>query len=168
MEFPGYLQTIGEVGIGLVGFSGLILALRKSAGPLTEIHKYRLQVLFSLSFGAIFLSFLPELLFTFGVRNELVWKLASICLLLYSLVFLVWWFSRTIRVKKSNPEIFTWTVFRLVVSVHIVVILIQLAYVLSILNIADAATFSLGLIWYLMHSAHQFVRMLFVQPKHNP
>ena len=167
MEFPGYLQTIGEVGIGLVGFSGLILALRKSVGPLTEIHKYRLQVLFSLSFGAIFLSFLPELLFTFGVRNELVWKLASICLSLYSLVFLVWWFSRTVRIKKSNPEIFTWTVFRLVVSVHIVVVFIQLAYLLSIPDIADAAAFSLGLIWYLMHSAHQFVRMLFVQPKRD-
>ena len=165
MEFPEYLQTIGEVGIGLVGFSGLILALRKSVGPLTEIHKYRLQVLFSLSFGAIFLSFLPELLFTFGVRNDLVWYLASICLLLYSLLFLIWWFSRTIRVKSSNPEIFTWTVFRLVVSVHIVVILIQLAYILSILDIAGAAAFSLSLIWYLLHSAHQFVRMLFVQPK---
>ena len=167
MEFPGYLQTIGEVGIGLVGFSGLILALRKSVGPLTEIHKYRLQVLFSLSFGAILLSFLPELLFTYGVRNELIWNLASMCLLLYSLVFLVWWFSKTIQIKKSNPEIFTWTIFRLVVSVHIVVILIQLAYLFSILDIGDAAAFSLALIWYLMHSAHQFVRMLFVQPKRD-
>ena len=165
MEFPEYLQTIGEVGIGLVGFSGLILALRKSVGPLSEIHKYRLQVLFSLSFGAIFLSFLPELLFTFGVRNDLVWNLASICLLLYSLLFLVWWFSRTIQIKKSNPEIFTWSVFRLIVSVHIVVMLVQLAYILSILDIAGAAAFSLALIWYLLHSAHQFVRMLFLQPK---
>ena len=165
MELPEYLQTIGEVGIGLVGFSGLILALRKRVGPLSEIHKYRLQVLFSLSFGAIFLSFLPELLFTFGVRIALVWKLASMFLLLYSLLFLVWWSLRTIRIKKANPEIFTWTVFRLVVSVHIIIVLIQLAYIFSIIDIADAAAFSLALIWYLMHSAHQFVRMLFVQPK---
>ena len=164
MEFPEYLQTIGEVGIGLVGFSGLILALRKSVGPLTEVHKYRLQVLFSLSFGAIFLSFLPELLFTFGVRHDLVWKLASISVLLYSLLFLVWWFLRTTRIKKSNPEIFTWTVFRLIVSVHIIVMLFQFAYVLSIFDIAGAAAFSLALIWYLLHSAHQFVRMLFLQP----
>ena len=165
MEFPEYLQTIGEVGIGLVGFSGLILALRKNAGPLTEIHKYRLQVLFSLSFGAIFLSFLPELLFTFGVRHDLVWKLASTSVLLYSLSFLVWWFLRTRRIKNSNPEIFTWTVFRLIVSVHIIVMLFQLAYVLSIFDIVGAAAFSLAMIWYLLHSAHQFVRMLFLQPK---
>jgi hypothetical protein len=165
MQFPQYLQTIGEVGIGLVGFSGLILALRKSVGPLSEVHKYRLQVLFSLSFGAIFLSFLPELLFTFEVRNSLVWKLSSTGVLLYSLLFLVWWFSRTTRIKKSNPEIFTWTVFRLIVSVHIIVMLLQLAYLLSFLDIAGAAVFSLALIWYLLHSAHQFVRMLFLQAK---
>lgn len=165
MEFPGYLQTIGEIGIGLVGFSGLILALRKSTGPLTDIHKYRLQILFSLSFGAIFLSFLPELIFTFGVRYELIWILASACLSLYSLVFLIWWFLRTIRIKKSNPEIFTWAVFRIVVSIHVIVLLIQLAYILTILHIPGAAAFSLALIWYLLHSAHQFIRMLFVRPK---
>ena len=165
MQFPQYLQTIGEVGIGLVGFSGLILALRKSVGPLNEVHKYRLQVLFSLSFGAIFLSFLPELLFTFEVKDDLVWKLASTGVLLYSLFFLVWWFSRTTRIKKSNPEIFTWTVFRLIVSVHIIVMLLQLACLLSFFDIAGAAAFSLALIWYLLHSAHQFVRMLFLQPK---
>ena len=165
MQFPQYLQTIGEVGIGLVGFSGLILALRKSVGPLSEVHKYRLQVLFSLSFGAIFLSFLPELLFTFEVRNSLVWKLSSTGVLLYSLLFLLWWFSRTTRIKKSNPEIFTWAVFRIVVSIHVIVLLIQLAYILTILHIPGAAAFSLALIWYLLHSAHQFIRMLFVRPK---
>jgi hypothetical protein len=165
MEFPRYLQTIGEIGIGLVGFSGLILALRKSVGPLTEIHKYRLQILLSLSFGAIFLSFLPELLFTFGVSTSALWKLSSASLSLYSLVFLLWWFSRTFGMRKSNPEIFPWAVFWILVSAHIIVLFIQLAYIFSIFDIAGPAAFSLALIWYLLHSAHQFVRMLFVQPK---
>jgi hypothetical protein len=165
MEFPEYLQTIGEVGIGLVGFSGLILALRRSVGPLSEIHKYRLQILLSLSFGAIFLSFLPELLFTFGVSTSSLWKISSACLSLYSLLFLFWWLSRTIGLKKPNPEVFTWAVFWSLVSAHIIVVFIQFAYVFSIFDIAGAAAFSLALMWYLLHSAHQFVRMLFVQPK---
>jgi len=165
MEFPQYLQTIGEIGIGLVGFSGLILALRKSVGPLTDIHKYRLQVLFSLSFGAIFLSFLPELLFGFGVSASSLWKFSSACVSLYSFVFLTWWFTRTNAVKKSNPEIFTWAVFWTVAFAHIFVVFVQFAYIFSIFDIADAAAFSLALIWYLLHSAHQFIRMLFVQPK---
>jgi hypothetical protein len=165
MEIPQYLQTIGEIGIGLVGFSGLILALRKSVGPLTEIHKYRLQILLSLSFGAIFLSFLPELLFTFGVSTSNLWKLSSACLSLYSLLFLFWWFARTNVMRRSNPEIFPWTVFWTIVSAHILVLFIQFAYIFSIFDIADTAAFSLTLIWYLLHSAHQFVRMLFIQPK---
>lgn len=47
MEFPESLQLIAEVGIGLAGFSGLIVALRKSGGPLEDIHKFRLRVLLS-------------------------------------------------------------------------------------------------------------------------
>jgi hypothetical protein len=43
--------------------------------------------------------------------------------------------------------------------------LLQLACLLSFFDIAGAAAFSLALIWYLLHSAHQFVRMLFLQPK---
>ena len=122
-------------------------------------------MLFSLSFGAIFLSFLPELLFRFGVSANSIWRLSSACLSLYSLLFLIWWFTRTSAVKKSNPEIFTWAVFWAVASAHILIVFVQFAYVFSIFDIADAAAFSLALIWYLVHSAHQFVRMLFIQPK---
>ena len=56
---PDSLQTIAEISIGLAGFSGLVVALRKGSGPLDDIQKYRLRILFSLSFGAMFLS-LPE------------------------------------------------------------------------------------------------------------
>ena len=50
-------------------------------------------------------------------------------------------------------------------SVCITVMLIQLAYILTILDIAGAAGSALALIWYLLHSAHQFVRVLIVQPR---
>lgn len=165
MEFPGYLQTVGEIGIGLVGFSGLILALRKNAGPLTDTQKYRLQILFSLSFGAMFLSFLPELLFNFGVGADVVWQCSSALLSLYSLSYLAWLFSRTIGIKKSNPEIFTWTIFWSITAIHLIVLLMQFAHIFSVLDIAGAAVYSLALIWYLMNSAYQFVRMLFVPPR---
>ena len=51
------------------------------------------------------------------------------------------------------------------VSGHIVVLLVQLAVIFSILDIAGAAAYSLALVWYLLHSAQQFTRMLFFQPK---
>ena len=63
---PDSLQTIAEISIGLAGFSGLVVALRKGSGPLSDIQKYRLRILFSLSFGAMFLSLLPDTLVNFG------------------------------------------------------------------------------------------------------
>jgi len=44
----------------IAGFSGLIVSLRKQAGPLTEIQKFWLRVLLALALGAMFLSFVPD------------------------------------------------------------------------------------------------------------
>ncbi len=65
----GSLQTIAEISIGLAGFSGLVVALREGSGSLDDIQKYRLRILFSLSFGAMFLSLLPDTLMNFGVQD---------------------------------------------------------------------------------------------------
>ena len=165
MELPGSLQTIAEISIGLAGFSGLIVALRKDLGTISEIQKYRLQILLSLSFGALFLSLLPELLLSFEVGIDGVWKLSSICLSFYSVLFLTWWISASRRIKITNAEIFNWFAFSRMVAGHIVVLLVQLAFIFSILDIAGAAAYSLALVWYLLHSAQQFTRMLFFQPK---
>jgi len=52
LNIPESLQTIAEISIGLAGFSGFVVALRKDSGPLDDIQKYRLRILLSLSFGA--------------------------------------------------------------------------------------------------------------------
>jgi hypothetical protein len=39
MIIPGSFQTVAEISIGFAGFSGLIVALRKDAGPLTDVQK---------------------------------------------------------------------------------------------------------------------------------
>ena len=67
---PQSLQVIAEVSIAFAGFSGLIVALRKRGGPLTDIQKLRLGVLLGLAFGALFLALLPELLQFSGTSNQ--------------------------------------------------------------------------------------------------
>ncbi|MDH3468341.1 MAG: hypothetical protein OES26_20960 [Gammaproteobacteria bacterium] len=164
MEFHGSLQVIAEIGIGLAGFSGLIVALRKNAGPLTAVQKYRLQILLSLAFGAMFLSLLPELLFSFGSDPQDVWRLSSACLSIYSILFLIWWIRESLYIKDANPELFNWFAYSRMVAGHVVIILMQLSSVFSIFDFADDASYVVALIWYLLHSAQQFTRMLFVQP----
>ncbi len=165
MDIPQPLQIISEIGIGLAGFSGLIVAFRKDAGPLTNVQKYRLQVLLALAFGAMFLALLPELLHYMGVPPDRLWTLAALVLSCYSVVFVIWWVIASHRLKASVPEIFSWFAFSRMAAGHIIVVLLQLAVIFSLLDDNSPGPYLAALIWYLLHAVQQFTRMLFVQPK---
>ena len=47
---------------------------------------------------------------------------------------------------------------------HIAIILLQIANIFSLIADTGATAYVIGLIWYLIHAAQQFARMLFVQP----
>ena len=119
---PDSLQTIAEISIGLAGFSGLIVALRKTPGPLTDVQKYRLRILFAMTFGAMFLSLLPDLLQNFRVPDERIWFDSSAAMLAYSAIFVSWMISGARRLAKVVPEIFDWMVFRSLTAGHIIVL----------------------------------------------
>lgn len=165
MDIPQSLQIISEIGIGLAGFSGLIVAFRKDAGPLTNVQKYRLQVLLALAFGAMFLALLPELLHYMGVPPDRLWTLAALVLSCYSVVFVIWWVIASHRLKASVPEIFNWFAFSRMAAGHIIVVLLQLAVIFSLLDDNSPGPYLAALIWYLLHAVQQFTRMLFVHPK---
>jgi lipid-A-disaccharide synthase-like uncharacterized protein len=165
VDIPQSLQIIAEIGIGLAGFSGLIVAFRKDAGPLTSVQKYRLQVLLALAFGAMFLALLPELLHYMGVPPDRLWTLAGLVLTCYSVVFVIWWITASYRLKASVPEIFDWFAFSRMAAGHIIAVLLQLAVIFSLLDDTSPGPYLAALMWYLLHAVQQFTRMLFVQPK---
>ena len=164
---PDALQTIAEISIGLAGFSGLIVALRKNPGPLTDVQKYRLKILFAMTFGALFLSLLPDLLLNFLVPDERIWFDSSAAMFVYSLFFVIWMIVGARKVAKVAPEIFNWIVFSSLSGMHIVVLLLLLAVISGFVEARAPGVFILGLTWYLLHAAQQFVRMLFILPR-NP
>jgi hypothetical protein len=164
MHIPQSLQTIAEISIAFAGFSGLIVALRKKVGPLTEIEKYRLQILLTLAFGAMFLSFLPEVLESLGIGEHDTWVYAGSALFVYSAIFLVWWIYASRRFVRAFPEIFHWSAFFRMAAGHVAVMLLQVSAIFSLVVDKGAAVFVIALVWYLVHAAQQFARMLFVQP----
>ena len=164
MQIPQSLQTIAEISIAFAGFSGLIVALRKNVGPLTEVEKFRLQVLLTLAFGAMFLSFLPELLENLETSAHDTWVYAGSAVCLYSFGFLVWWIFASRRFAREFPEIFQWSAFIRMTVGHIAIILLQLSVIFFFVADKGAAAFVIALVWYLIHAAQQFARMLFVQP----
>ena len=165
MEFDGYLQTISGIGITVAGFTGLIVALRARSGPLTAVEKYRVRVLLSLALGVVFLALLPGLLSAFDVSAASSWKASSATLSVYSGLFLCWWSANTWQIRKSAPEIFNWLVYWTLVAGHLGVLVLQLGYLLSLIEVTGSGAFFLALVWYLAHSAQQFSRMLFVRAK---
>ena len=165
MTISGWFQTIAEIGIGLAGFSGLIVALRKRAGPLSRTQIYRMRILLTLSFGAMFLSLLPHLMLDLGFDESIIWRSASLTMTVYSGWFLYWWISSSMQIVKAVPEIFYWRAFSIMAAGHTINLLLQLAVVLSAFNAPTTGIFGAGLIWYLMHASQQFARMLFIQPR---
>jgi hypothetical protein len=164
VHIPQSLQTIAEISIAFAGFSGLIVALRKNIGPLTEVEKYRLRILLTLAFGAMFLSFLPEVLENFRLEAHDIWVYASSALCLYSIIFLGWWTYASRRFMAAFPEIFQLSAFSRMAAGHIGIVLLQLAAIFSLITDKGAAVYMTALVWYLIHAAQQFARMLFVQP----
>ncbi len=162
---PESLQTIAEISIGLAGFSGLVVALRKDSGPFDDVQKYRLRILFSLSFGAMFLSLLPDTLMSFSVPDERIWFDSSAAIFAYSFLFITWWIRSSRQVARIVPEFFNWRAFSTMATGHTIILLLQLAVMLGLLENRAPGVITLGLIWYLIHAAQQFVRMLFIQPR---
>ncbi|MDX1402994.1 MAG: hypothetical protein R3192_00575 [Woeseiaceae bacterium] len=162
---PDFLQTIAEISIGLAGFSGLIVALRKSPGPLTEVQKFRLKVLFGNAFGAMFLSLLPYLLSALHVPNARIWFDASAAMLGFSLIFGSWIVVAGRRIARVVPEIFNWTIFYTLTGGHVVVVILQAAIMTGFIDERAPGVYAIGLTWYLMHATYQFSRMLFILPK---
>ena len=113
----------------------------------------------------MFLSLLPGTLLNFDVPDGRIWFDSSAALLTFSLGFVVWWILSSRHMARVAPEIFNWAAFSTMATGHIIVLLLQLAVLLGFLETRAPGVFSLGLIWYLIHVAQQFVRMLFILPK---
>ena len=162
---PESFQTIAEIALGLAGFSGLVVALRRDAGPLDTIQKYRMSVLFSLAFGAMFLALTPDLIVNLGAGEQTFWRYAASVFSMYSLFFLWWWIVPSRRIAQRAPEIFNWYVFNTMLAGHIVVLALLGMLATGFFTGREPGIYSLGLTWYLVHSAQQFIRMLFISPR---
>lgn len=167
MDTPQSLQTIAEIGIAFAGFSGLVIAFRRKSGPLTVVHKYRLRVLLTLAFGAMFLALLPDLLQSLSIAAPALWRWASLAALGFSVAFLAWWYLASRRMLRLVPEIFHRGAVVRMATGHLTVIVLLLAAVTGPAGRYASAAFLAALVWYLMHAAQQFSRMLFIQPRND-
>ena len=164
MAPPGYFQTIAEVGIALAGFSGLLVTLRRREGQLDDIRKFRLRILLAMAFGALFLSLVPDLLISLDIGEILSWRISAGIMFVFNAAFIIWLVLASNRIMRLAPEIFDWFAFSRTCAGHFVALILQALIIVQAFPTATVGLYSVALIWYLLHAAQQFMRMLFVHP----
>jgi hypothetical protein len=160
------LSTIAAAGLGIAGFSGVMTAFMKRPGRLTSVETYRVAVLLGVSFGAMFLAMVPMLLERLGVGEPAaLWGRASGAMLVYSAVAMTIFLLATQQVRKQAPEIFNRWLFAGIAIGHVANAGIQLLNAWRAGASTASGIYIAGLMWYLVHAAVQFSRMLFIQPQ---
>jgi hypothetical protein len=156
------LATIAELALGLAGFSGVMTAFMQRPGRLTEVETYRIAVLLGASLGALFLALLPLALMQFGLEARALWRDAGLSMLAFAAVGGALYLRSSRRVARHAPEIFNRSVFIGLAAGHVANFVLQVA-ALTVLE-PSPGPYVVGLIWFLLHAAVQFARILLVQP----
>ena len=73
----GALLTLAEIGIGLVGFAGLILAVTRRASTMSRIEVVQLRELIRAGLGVLALAFVPVGALLVGATGPTLWRTAS-------------------------------------------------------------------------------------------
>ena len=76
-EAAGALLTLAEIGIGLVGFAGLILAVTRRTSAMSRIEAIQLRELVRAGLGAVALALIPVGALLIGATGPPLWRLAS-------------------------------------------------------------------------------------------
>lgn len=157
------LGTIAQLGIGLAGFSGIVLVLTHGGGELTQLEKDRLGFMLGASLGATFLALLPILLSGLPWHPDAAGRVANGAMAAYCVFFLRFYIRAGLAMRAQAPELVKAGPFGSTAFGHSLNILLQVGAAVGLIDSAPA--FLLGLTWLLFHGAYQFKRILFIRPR---
>lgn len=105
MEVGDYLGLMGELAIGVAGFSGIVAALtRRSEGDWRDIDVLRLQMLLRQSIAVAMWAVIPALLLSSGLEGPVLWRVVSGCWLATAPVAFVPVLRRARAQLAEKPE----------------------------------------------------------------
>ena len=97
MEVRDELLTIGEIAIGIAGFSGVIAAFLQHGG-LHPVDRVRFVNLFTAAFSTLFLAFVPIAISHLTAESDRLWISSSL------VMTLVWLFNLAVS-ARAIPQI---------------------------------------------------------------
>lgn len=157
------LSAIAEVGLGLTGFTGILVALGRSPEVYSRPEVLRLLLLLVSSLGAVFLALFPLALHECGIGEPLCWRLSSALLAFFTAVSLASLGHQIQRHRAEFGRLFSATVFRVVAGGSLAAVAAQIANLAGLGALPRAGPFLFGLLWLLFVASIQFIRILFVR-----
>lgn len=159
----GALETFAQLGLGLAGFSGIALVLMQGGARLSRLESDRLGIMLGSSLGATFLSVVPFILAATSLSPGFQCRLCSGIMAIYTIGFLRYYVTRTLRMRDTAPELVRPLPFALASTGHALNLVLQMLVILGV--VACTPAYMLGLFWLLFHGAYQFGRILFIRPR---
>ena len=157
------LSTIAEVGLGLAGFTGILVALGRSRAAFSRPEVLRLLLLLVSSLGAVFLALFPFALYESGVGDSACWRLSSVILAAFTSISLAYLGYQIQRYRGEFGELFSSTVFAIVATGSLAIFVLQLSNAVGLGAPPRSGPYVFGLLWLLFIASLQFARILFVR-----
>lgn len=157
------LSTIAEVGLGLAGFTGILVALGRSGTAFSRPEVLRLLLLLVSSLGAVFLALFPVALHESGVDDLACWRLSSAILAVFTSVSLVYLGYQIQRHRGEFGAMYSPAVFAIVLTGSVATVLLQVSNAIGLGAPPRSGLYIFGLMWLLFLASLQFARILFVR-----
>jgi hypothetical protein len=157
------LSAIAQVGLGLAGFTGILVALGRTQAAFSRPEVLRLLLLLVSSLGAVFLSLLPFALHESGIGDVACWRLSSLALAAFTTISLAYLGSRIQRHRSEFGQLFSTAVFVIIATGSVLIVILQLVNAVGLGAPPRSGSFLFGLLWLLFIGSLQFARILFVR-----
>ena len=157
MYWESALSSTVEVGIGLVGFSGIIAALRAGRGTWSEADRLSLQILLGASGWAILFSLIPFVALDF-LPSGVAWNVLSF---VYAAVFVSIASFRLLEFRSRNLS--KQAVARIVLATGSA----ALVLVANGCLLGAAWIYVCVVIWQLWNAFRSFVQLLQLERMHD-
>lgn len=158
------LMLVGELSLGIAGFSGVVVALGKRPTAWARVDRIRLATLLAASLGAMFYVLLALLLTIFIDDRQVVWRVSSLFVAVHLLAMLVAFVPAAWSITRETTGLtspYSIAVFIPIVVLSIAMLIVQVLSAAKLLPLDPFGAFFAGLVALLLISGTQFVRLLF-------
>lgn len=163
IDVANALLTLAQVGIGLAGFSSILVALSGKPHQWTPVDAFRIRNILAFTFQSVFLSLVPFVLAFFSLPESTVWRASLLIIAIATVASVVLVLGGFYRLSRPQRAVLNAVVVSTVTVVLIAMAAFEALAASGSLRPAPGVFF-LGLVVLLGISTVLVARFLFARP----